>query len=261
VAKLSEHASNKYAKLILIGDSGTGKTGSLISLVKAGYKLRILDMDNGLSILKTLVLKECPELIDNVDSETRRDTYRPSAAGPVCSSPKALVGATELMTKWTDGTTPAQWGEDTFFVLDSLTMLGKAAFEWARGMNPSSKDPRQWYGSAQQAVTNILSMLTGDDFKTNLLILSHITYSEYQDGTTKGHASAIGKAMGPTIASYFDNLLIAETSGSGTLTKRTIRFTPTAQVDAKSPAVFKLQGNSLPLETGLAEIVKQIKSN
>ena len=42
--KLSDHQSNDFTKLLLIGDAKSGKTGSLVSLVKAGYKLRILDM-------------------------------------------------------------------------------------------------------------------------------------------------------------------------------------------------------------------------
>ena len=33
-------------KLLLIGDSGTGKTGALAPLIKKGYRVRILDMDN-----------------------------------------------------------------------------------------------------------------------------------------------------------------------------------------------------------------------
>ena len=50
---LSAHQSNDYVKLLLCGDSGSGKSGALASLVGAGYKLRILDMDNGLDSLKT----------------------------------------------------------------------------------------------------------------------------------------------------------------------------------------------------------------
>ncbi len=48
---LDAHESSRYAKLIYIGDSGTGKTGSLVSLLADGYKLKILDMDAGLDSL------------------------------------------------------------------------------------------------------------------------------------------------------------------------------------------------------------------
>ena len=47
---LSKHQSSEFTKLLLMGDSKSGKTGALASLVLAGYKLRILDFDNGLEI-------------------------------------------------------------------------------------------------------------------------------------------------------------------------------------------------------------------
>ena len=52
---LANHQSNEFTKLLIEGDSGSGKTGALASLVKAGYKLRILDMDNGLDALKQTI--------------------------------------------------------------------------------------------------------------------------------------------------------------------------------------------------------------
>ena len=80
---LTQHQSNDYTKMLIIGDSGTGKTGSLTSLVAAGYKLRILDMDNGLETLKQFVQKECPDKADGVEFRSLRDTYRASALGPI----------------------------------------------------------------------------------------------------------------------------------------------------------------------------------
>jgi hypothetical protein len=46
VPKASDHLATGLRKMLYIGDSGTGKTTSLISLVKAGYILRIFDFDN-----------------------------------------------------------------------------------------------------------------------------------------------------------------------------------------------------------------------
>ena len=70
---LSAHQSNSYVKLLLIGDAKSGKTGSLISLVKAGYRLRILDLDNLLYILAKLIEEQCPSLVDSVEFRTLRD--------------------------------------------------------------------------------------------------------------------------------------------------------------------------------------------
>ena len=258
---LSEHHSSKFVKMIYIGDSGTGKTGSLTSLVKAGYDLRILDLDNGVDILAKFVKKECPERISSILYETRRDKYKITPGGAmVDGSPKAFVDAMGLLTKWSDGTTPAQWGERTIFVLDSLSALGKAAFEWAKGMNPTSKDPRQWYATGQKALEDVLSNLTGESFATNVIIISHVQLQELPDGSVKGYTNALGKAMGATIPRYFNTLLLAESTGSGENVRRNIRTVPTGMIDLKSSAPFKLD-KSYPLGTGLATIFEKLKEN
>lgn len=260
MASLSEHHSGKLAKLMYIGDSGTGKTGSLTSLVAAGYKLRILDMDNGLDVLAQFVRKECPDKINNVDYETRRDAYRIGPSGPVVSgTPKAFLDSLKLLTEWSDGTKPSDWGEDTFLVIDSLSAMGRAAFAWARGLNPSAKDPRQWYFSAQQALEDMIMLLTSEAFATNVVIISHVSYQELHDGSTKGYANAIGRAMGPVIPKYFNSLLLAESIGQGKNVKRRIKTVPTGVIDLKTPAPFKIDAE-YPLETGLAAIVKELKN-
>ncbi len=260
MAAFADHHGSKFIKLFYIGDSGTGKTGSLVSLVSAGYKLRILDLDNGLDSLYQLVKKECPEKIGNVDYESRRDIYKAGAGGPIISGqPKAFTDSLKLMTKWTDESIPSEWGEQTIFVLDSLTAYGKAAFEWAKGMQPGAKDPRQWYFAAQQAVEDTIAMLTSEAFQANVIVISHVTYSELQDGTTKGFASSIGSALGPKLPKYLNTLILAEKSGTGQSVKRTIKTLPTTTVELKNPISFKLPG-TLPLETGLATIFSELKA-
>lgn len=259
MASLSNHQSSQFTKLIYIGDSGTGKTGSLVSLVQDGYKLRVLDFDNGLDALVAWINKECPDKITQVDFETVRDKYKSGPGGPtVAGQAKAFVDGLKLMEKWTDETDPAEWGEDTIFVLDSLTSFGKAAFEWAKGMNPTAKDPRQWYFSAQQAVENTIALLTGEPFHSNVIVISHINYRELQDGTTKGYTNAVGSALGPKLALYVNTLVLAESSGSGKNVHRKIKTVPTTTIDLKTPAPFKIE-SELDLGTGMSEIFKMLK--
>ncbi len=242
-----------------MGDSGTGKTGSLISLVQAGYKLRILDLDNGLDILKYLIEKDCPDKIDLVDYETRRDKFKGGQMGPIVDGvPRALTDSMKLMTKWSDDTVPANWGPDTVFVCDSLTGIGKAAFYWAQGMNPGAKEPRQWYHTAQQAVDNFISLLTSEAFKTNVVIIAHVHFQQAPDGTIKGYANTIGQALGPIVPTYFNTMVLAQSSGSGKNVKRKISTVPTSMIDLKNPAPFRVD-QELPLETGLATLFEQLK--
>lgn len=256
---LSNHHASKFVKLLYIGDSGSGKTGSLTSLVKDGYKLRVLDLDNGLDVLRQFVMHDCPDKANNVDFETVRDKRKATRAGPILDGPpQAYVKALELMTKWSDGTTPAEWGDQTIFVLDSLSALGKAAFEWAKGMNPGAKDPRQWFFTAQGAVEDTISLLTGEAFHANLIVISHVNMTEMPDGSVKGHANAIGRAMGPILPRYFNTLILAESKGSSANVRRVIKTVPTGVVDLKTAAPFKID-KELPLESGLSTIFKQLK--
>jgi len=256
---LTPPKQTNLVKLLLIGDSGTGKTGACASLVKACMRLRILDMDNKVEsgILPQIILRDCPNRIGNVDFEAFRDKYRATAAGFVLDGiPQAFTKALALLDKWSDGSNPAEWGADTVLVVDSLTFLADAAFNWAKGMNPSAKDPRQWYGTAQDAVEHVLAQLTAPHFKTNVIVISHVTWVDRPDGTMKGYPSSVGKALGPTIPAYFENMALTQTAAGG---KRTIQTVPTALVDLKNPASFKM-APTLPIETGLADFFRTIRS-
>lgn len=262
MVKLSDHQSSRFTKLLYIGDSGTGKTGSLASLVP-DYNLRVLDFDNGLDILKAFVSRNNPDRLSSIDFETVRDKYKASdTQGATVTSPKAYTDAAKLLTKWSDDSDPSAWGEDTIFVLDSLTTMGKAAYEWGKKMavTQGNNDQRSWYGLAQGALENIVAMLTSDEFETNVIVISHVNYDE-ANGLTKGYPTTIGKALGPKIARYFNNLILAETVGSGINIKRTIRVVPNDLIDLKTAAPFAFDGKSLPLDTGLADLFRALRSN
>lgn len=257
--KLDQHHSSKIVKVLNIGDSGAGKTGALVSLVKAGYKVHVLDLDNGLDILKQYVKKECPELIGNVDYETLRDKVEPSDIGPVIKGiPKAYTGSLKLLTKWSDGTSPGEWGPDHIMVIDTLTGLGNAAYNWAKAMSPNAKEPRQWYHTAQQALEQLIGLATSEAFNTNLIINAHIDFREGPDGMMKGYANSIGKALGPIIPTYFNTVILTLRKGSGADVKRTINTVPTSMLDLKNPAPFKIEA-SFPLESGLATLFNKLK--
>lgn len=255
-------AKSVLTKAIILGDSGTGKTGSLASLVKAGYKLRILDLDNKLQtgILPQLIKRDCPDKLGSVDYEAVRDKFKASALGPVFDGmPKSFTRSLELLDKWSDNSIPAKWGPEYIFVLDSLTFLSDAAYNWAKSLNPGTKDPRQWFYTAQRAVENTLAMLTAETFNTNLLVIAHVSWQTRPDGSMKGYPASVGKALGPTIPTYFDNMVLCQTSSDGK--SRTIQTVPTALMDLKNPAsINPLMLPTLPLETGLATFFQTLRA-
>lgn len=250
---LANHHSNEFTKLLLEGDSGSGKTGALTSLVEAGYSLRILDMDNGLETLKTFVGRQCPDKLSNVEYRTLRDKYKASPLGPILAGPpKAFVDAIKMLDRWkyddVDLGVPAEWGQEVILVVDSLTFLSDSAFEWAVGLNPSAKDPRQWYGAAQEAIEKVLALLSSSNFETNVIVISHIKYMETPEGP-KGYPTAVGSALSPVIPRYFNSVAMCRTKPGG---KRMIQTATTGLVDLKNPKPFEMQ-KEYELETGLAD--------
>lgn len=258
MVKFSKHHASKYVKILYIGDSGTGKTGSLVSLVKAGYKLKILDLDNGLDALFQFTHRECADNIDNIDYETRRDAIIPGKMGPIIQS-NIYVEATKLMTEWSDGTQPCEGGENEVFVIDSLTALGNSALEWARRQNPTAKDKRQWFFTAQLSIEHIIGMLTSEAFHANVIVITHINYKELQEGKEKGYPNAVGSALGPKIPKYFNTMVQAQVEGFGKTMRRTISTVPTEILDLKNPTPFRIEEN-YPLGDGLAELFKKLKT-
>ena len=258
---LAQHQSNEFTKMLLEGDSGSGKTGALTSLVAAGYHLRILDMDNGLETLKQFVLRECPDRIGDIEYRTLRDVYKASPLGPVISGPpKAFVEALKLLDHWkyddVDLGKPGEWGADCILVLDSLTFLSDSAFAWAEPLAAAQKDRRAIYGLAQDAVEKVLALLTSPSFETNVIVTSHIKYIENPDGSRKGYPTAVGSALSPVIPRYFNSVALCQTSAGG---KRTIQTAVTAMIDLKNPKPFEMLP-SYPISSGLADFFSVLRS-
>jgi len=261
MAKMSEQTEDKlFSKMIIVGESGSGKTGSLVSLVKAGYKLRILDMDNNLSFLRNEIKREDPALLEQVDYISLRDKVRsdPVKGAVVDGRPKAYTDAIKYMNKWDDGSKPSELGPEYIFVVDSLWAFGAAAFNWAKGMNPGTKDPRQWYGTAQESIRTVLGMLTSDDFKTNLIVITHTVIVERGEDDVRMFPASIGKSLGPDIPKFFSTMIMADGEGAGSRRKRFFRTVPTNIMELKNAAPF-LIGEKVPLETGLIDIFESIK--
>lgn len=259
-----DYSETPLIKMLLIGESGTGKTGALVSLVKAGYKLRIIDLDAGLDYLFRAIKKECPDKLDNVQYMQFRDKRKlgSNTAGVVAAKavPDAYTKAVSAMGKWEDDTNPAEWGSEYILVVDSLTFLSAAAYLWLETMNPTIKDPRQIYSAAQNAIEDVLALLTDPSFQTNLIVISHITWVERQDGTMKGYPSAVGKALSPKIPTYFNAIAMCDSSLKNGEVSRTIKTFPTAMIDSiKNPAGEDM-AKALPISTGLADYFKTIKA-
>ena len=197
---LSKHQSSEHTKLLLMGDSKSGKTGALASLVLAGYKLRILDLDNGLDALAAALRNADPKKLENVEFRTLRDKWTSSPVGPiVAGQATAFIEALRMLDRWKYGDVdlgiPAEWGADTVLAVDSLTFLSDAAWNFREPLVPRSRDGkydvRAVYKDAQDAISGVLALLTSESFRTNVIVISHVRYVDNPDGTKKGYPTGL----------------------------------------------------------------------
>lgn len=271
--KISEHQGTKYVKGLLLGNPGTGKTGGLTSLVRAGYKLRIWDFDNLLVPLIKFVQRDCNDRLDNIRYQPFTDKLKGSAtpaqmngknlviSSPVDGMPKAYVKALQQLEHWKDGDEdlgrPDSWGPDTFVIIDTLTTMAKAAYRYCDALNPGAQDKRAIFYGAQQLIINALNQLAGDSFNTNVLVLAHLDYDyDESTGLTKGFPRSVGSAIKGEIAAGFNCVLLMETQGN----KKILRTNSTGIVDLKNPVSFKVP-DVMPIDNGLAEFTKAVLTN
>lgn len=263
-----KHHSSEFVKLLLLGDAKSGKTGSLVSLVKAGYKLRIIDMDNLLDFLVMKVREECPDKLGNIEYRTIRDKRKMSPLGPIIDGvPKAFIEATKMTDHWkykeddveVDLGKPWQWGGDCILVIDSLSRLCDAAYDWRDPLTPKGKggesDPRATYGDAQDAVESFLAGLTSVNYETNVIVVCHGQYMELPDKTTKIFPQGVGKALSPKIPQYFPSYVRYKNING----KRTIQLESDGMIDLANPKPSAFAGKTLPVETGLAEFFAALR--
>lgn len=271
---LSAHQSSATTKMILLGDSGAGKTGALASLAKAGYNLRVIDLDNGLDVLANLLSDPAgaygKEALGRVEFETVTDTMKNSGGKLIPNKATVWMRAIGLLQDWGGGNPPnasaklgsiTTWGTQDVLVIDSLTMLSNAAMNFVLAMNARlGQQPHQsdWY-QAQQLVESLLQMLYDDNVKCNVILVSHVAYYGEDNGPMKGLPSGPGKALGPKIGRYFNTTLLARTQGAGTAVKRKILTNSTQMIELKNTAPTKVKAE-YDLATGLAEYFADVRA-
>ncbi len=265
--KLTERKETSPIKMMVIGDSGTGKTGALESLVRAGYKLKIIDFDNGLDYLQQ-ALSDVPELLDNIQYATFSNHFK-TVNGRVIpkGTPKAWASSLKLLESGKiddeDWGKPEEWDESTFLVLDSLTMASKAAMLQVLQVNGRLFEPAQIkdWGQAQGLVEGLIMWVCSEDIKCNVLILSHINFIEMQNGVMKGYPSSVGKALSTTLPRHFNTILNATVKGNGKSAQRIISPLPIQSIETKAAVPEEKLPEYWPIDTAYGEFMKLAKGS
>ena len=268
---LANHQSNSFTKILLLGDAKSGKTGSLVSLVSAGYKLRIIDFDNLLDILKYKILEECPDNLSLVEYRSLRNKTKAGPQGCIADgAPKAWIDFIKMLDNWKytdeDGSEidygkPALWGSDTILVIDSLSRLCDAAYDFHESIIPKGKsgdyDGRAVYGNAQNDVEKVLAMLTSKTFAVNLIVIAHGIYMDLPDGTTKIFPQGVGQKLSPKIPQYFPNYIRYKNTNG----KRIMQLASDPMIDLSNTRPDAFAEKTLPIETGLATFFAALRDS
>lgn len=254
---LADHPSASVVKLLLIGESGTGKTGSLASLAKAGYNLYILDYDNGLDIVQT-ALRDDPAALARVQYETLRDTIVSVNGTPKLKPPiHAYKDAGKVLNDWGASGFTAR----DVLVLDTLTTFSEAAFNEALvlGGRLNQRPQLQDYGWLAESVKLFIDMITSPEIACHVVVNTHIRFLSGEADTEimKGLPNAKGQEVSRTVSRYFNTVALARTQGTGPAAKRIISTQPQGVVEVKTSAPTHVK-QSYPIETGLADLFRDI---
>ena len=254
---LSDHHSSSVIKLLAIGESGSGKTGALASLAKAGYNLWILDYDNGLDIVAN-TLRDDKQALGRVHYETLRDAIASVNGVPRVKSPvRAYKEAGKVLTDWN----ATSFGANDVLVLDTLTTFSEAAFNEALvlGGRLNQRPQLQDYGWLADSVKLFLEMITSPEMNCHVIVNTHIRYlsGEADAEIMRGLPNAKGQEISRVVSRYFNTVVLVRTQGTGAGAKRLISTQPQGVVEVKTSAPTHVKP-TYPIESGLADLFRDI---
>lgn len=211
------------AKILLIGKSGAGKTGAKASLICAGYKLRMIDTDKGIRVLRSLLtdprypyakviearkidLRDAISFIPiDLEVSVRNIIKRLPNGGTTTEkllAPKngnAWLQIADLLDRWKDGERDLggimSWGPKDILDLDTLSTAAKMAFYSSQSLNgrlgtrEEGNEYRRDIGAAQSALQRLFEGITSSSIRCNVIVTTHITWVDEAHGYAQSPAS------------------------------------------------------------------------
>jgi len=248
---LDQYPANSKVTMLVAADSGAGKTGSLASLVDAGFELGILDLEGKLKPL-TEHVKDKPKLA-NVQFRTFQDRYKIQGRSVVTADAPSFQGAMGMLTAWDEWGPIEQWPKERILVIDSLSRLGRASLNMVLAANGNPvRVEIQHYGTAMENIERLLGNLTSPAMvPCHVIVLTHLTLAESETGVTKIYPEALGTKLNPKVGRYFDNMITINNKSTG----RVIKTHSDGLFLCKTAKPIKPE---YPIETGMADIFRDL---
>ena len=257
----------KPIKMLVLGESGSGKTGALASLLTAGYNVRILDADGtGEDLLRSLV----PTAGDALAVLTLAEKFTPVNGMLLPLNPDGWLRLCNALRKWLGGV--HTWTPRDVLVIDTLTTVGRLAYYHARktaGRESAAESGKLWQqdiGNAQALCIALMDMIHGEGVPCSVIVNCHInrTFSdgsrptdlEYEQARAEkrvihlgGYPVVIGAKAGIKVPIYFGTMLYLRGTGPTAL----FHTTPIDGINVKTTAPCEVK-RTYKQSTGLAEL-------
>lgn len=217
--------------VLIFGESGTGKTYSIKTLVDSGLDVFALFLEPGLESLigayadndkpipknlhwhyiqpRTLGFAQLQNAADSIGKfdlsglAKMKDMNR-GKNNPILDLYGVLNSFIDQHTGESFGPVDS-WGSDRVLVIDSLSALSRMLFEMVIGTKPV-KDMADW-GIVQQALMSLLHKLTSG-CRCHFVLIAHVEREQDQiTGGTKLMLSAPGKAITAQIPQPFSDVI------------------------------------------------------
>lgn len=293
--RFDQYIGDPAIKALYLGHSGSGKTGSLVSLAAAGYRVRILDLDNKAHIIrdyvtnpKSMYLQRRPDLwtqeqadktITNISYVTITEGFNivPSR-GAAYPKGDSWVKIGKLLNDWRDGDDHpgnlGKWGPDDVLVIDSFSRFCESAMYYQLSLTGRLTEGPQVgkigdndYSRAYELIRNQLQLLKSDEVKCNVIMICHIVFMEPEgpqvsaNRQKRGFPQVYGNAnISPRISQYFGHSFRAAQIGNHPSVERTIITNNDDNIELINPAPFAIK-HSYRLPTGLAEYFRDYRSS
>ena len=225
MAKFVDHKESALLKVMIAAESGLGKTGLLATLANSPRikRMAILDLDNGLSILRSFCT---PTALGKITYET----FDPFDQGAL---PKILNLCKHWRTPTEDLGRIETWSAEDVFVVDTLSTIGQAILTHVQETS-KLRDGRAEFGEAQDKFERFLAFLA---YKAPCHVIFN-THIKYDDNAKKYFPTTVGSALNTRIGRYMNNLwrIDAKPKSATCPTGRIIRTESDFSMSLKSSA-------------------------
>lgn len=272
-----QYPESDLIKMLYMGDTGSGKTGSICALAAAGYNVRILDLDKGAQIIKGYVTdrEKSPylkpkaglwagdaDIAKRMNFVTIQETFT-AKVGNMIPKGDSWQKIMEQLTEWKDGAKSygrlETWTPRDILVIDSFSRYCDSRMYLELVLNARAVSGRQQqdYFKVQTAIEQSLELLVSPAVNCHVILICHVEYVEKDDKSVRGMPQAMGKALGPKIGQHFNHALLAQTSGQGAGISRKIKTQTTGVIDLKNANPLRVKPE-YELESGLLEYFQAV---